>query len=661
MINSIMDVSTTIGKYVPWVTAFQYGWSLWLWKHNALSLILPVLLLVSSLYGCSLLAEIQKGEQFSRWRKNCASFRKLSPFVLPTSKDHIRSSTLDLVIVSICSMLTRITNIMVPIMLRRLVDKLADPTLTSLPIADIILFVLLRQVVKEALSSLFWTKLVRVEADISNRLMCHLFDKVLSLSADFHDGQQPLETYSTITQGGPRFARFAMSILFEKTSAVIDLLVAIVTFGRIFGASLAAVLLAIIIVYVWASAKLIPQRQSPFLAALRLRRDRDEMGGDVVRNWHTVVGFNNVDYERQRYRDATARARKGDGHMMVAQSLISAQRDVIMAVGFVVMAVLASAKIKADDPTGASSRRRSVGDFVMLLQYGGDLAYPIQNFVSWFGWFDEFFVESDKMIALMEAQPTVRDREDADEFVLTEGMVEFDRVGFSYDGQRRAVRDISFRVPGGRTVAIVGETGGGKSTLLRLLCRSYDVDEGAIRVDGQDVRTVRLASLMRHVSIVPQIIGLFDDSIEANLKYGRFEATQEDVERACETAAFHRKIMSFTHRYEEKVGEKGTKLSGGELQRLAIARALLRDSKIVLFDEAMSSLDSETEWRIQESLREFCRDKTVIIIAHRLATVAHADLILAVKDGVVVESGKQEALLAKKGYYYNLWDKQRLQ
>lgn len=345
--------------------------------------------------------------------------------------------------------------------------------------------------------------------------------------------------------------------------------------------------------------------------------------------------------------------------------LLGLQRDGIMAMGFLVLALLACSDIKTTveggGQHGAATTGRGVGDFVMLLQYWSNLSFPIQNFGNWVSWFDEFFVESDKMIEILEAVPTVRDGEGAAEFELKDGEIEFDHVGFSYDGQRQVVRDINLKVPGGTTVAIVGETGGGKSTLLRLLCRSYDVTEGSIRVDGQDLRDMRLGSLMKHVSIVPQIISVFNGTMLENLRYGKFTATREECEAACETAAFHKKIMSFADGYDEKVGETGTKLSGGELQRLAIARALLRDSKIVLFDEAMSSLDSETEWKIQERLREFCADKTVIIIAHRLATIAHADLILAVKNGVVVEAGRQQDLLEKKGYYYSLWEKQRLQ
>lgn len=413
---------------------------------------------------------------------------------------------------------------------------------------------------------------------------------------------------------------------------------------------------AIGIVYVWASAKLM-QGNTPFRTAHKMKVDRDEIGNDVTRNWHTVSAFNNIAYEQGRYRDATLRSKEFQGELMQKQTLAASQRDLVMALGFVVLALLASAQIKGDDPNTS----RSVGDFVMLLQYWSDLAFPIQNLVSWATWFDEFFVESDKMIEILNAQPTVRDPAGAPDFELRGGEIVFQNVRFSYDGTRPAVRDVSFTVPGGRTVAIVGETGGGKSTLLRLLCRSYDVSSGSVRVDGQDVRGLRLASFMKHVAVVPQIIGVFNGTIEDNVKYGRLSATREDVERACETAALHKKILSFKDGYHEKVGEKGTKLSGGEMQRLAIARVLLRDARIVLFDEAMSSLDSETEWTIQARLREFCREKTVIIISHRLATVAHADLILAVKNGVIVERGGQEELLARKGYYYSLWNKQRLQ
>lgn len=304
------------------------------------------------------------------------NFRKLTPFILPTNPAHVRSDSIDFAIVCTCSLLSRITNVLTPLLLRRIVDKLASPA-TALPVADIVVFVLLRQVVNDALASLFWTKLIRVESDISSRLMCDLYDRVLALSADYHDVGQPADIYRTVTDGGPRFARFAMSIAFDKTSALIDLVVAMFTFQRIFGGHLALTMAVIGAVYVWASIALVPQRSKPFASALKLHRQRDEMGSDVLRHWHAVAAFNNVGYEQARYRSATTAARDLRGQMMVAHRLLGLQRNGIMAVGLLVLALLAGVDIKAGE--GATTGR-SVGDFIMLLQYWSDLAYPIQNF-----------------------------------------------------------------------------------------------------------------------------------------------------------------------------------------------------------------------------------------------------------------------------------------
>lgn len=617
------------------------------------SFIVPAAVSLPFICGLSAIPAIQKSENLRRWQKNYASFRHFTPFIIPKDNEAVRSWTVDLSIVTFCTVLSRVMNFVIPVLLRRIIDRLADGD-DTLPIKETVAFVVLRQVATEAVTSLHWTTLIRVESGISSRLMCHLYDKVLSLSADYHDGRRPLDTYSTIASGGPRFARFVGSIFFDKLPALVDLVVAVLAFWRIFGGQLAAAMAAISAIYLWASAKLAPQRQSDFQKALRLRRERDNLGSDALRNWHTVAGFNNVEYEQRRHHEATARSRLVGEEFRIAETVASSRKDLIMTAGLIVMCLLASVEIK----TG--KRKRGVGDFVMLLQYWNDLAFPLQNFVHWMAWLDEFFVESDKMIEIMTAVPTVRDKDDAVDFELKKGDIEFDNVGFSYDGKRPAVRNVSFNIEGGCKIAIVGETGGGKSTLLKLLCRTYDTTEGCIRVDGQDIRNIRLTSLMKHISIVPQIIGIFNATLLENLRYGNHEAMPEQCQEACETAAFHDKIKNFTSGYEERVGERGTKLSGGELQRLAIARVLLRDSKIVLFDEAMSSLDSNTEWKIQERLRDWFVDKTVIIIAHRLATVAHADLILAVKDGVVVESGRQEDLLERRGYYFDLWSKQRL-
>lgn len=655
--------------------------------------LVPAAVFFPFLYGISSVRSSlrKKSDTLQIWRKNYANFRKLTPFMFPGRGEDSRSYKIDLATVATCSVLSRVFNAMLPILLRRIIDQLADSSTHQIPLVEILVFIALRQVVSEAVTTLHWNKFTHVESAISNRLCCCLYDKTLALSADWHDATQPMDTYVAIINGGPRFGRFVMSILFDKVTAIIDLLVAIAAFWRLFGSRLALAMAAIAVVYVWAARRIMPAtRLEEFAAIVRLRREQHRIGGDALKNWHTVAAFNNVAHEQARHRDAASRtvdmARKRD----TSRVQITWKKNVVLALGLSVLSLMTTGQI-------VSGRgQQGVGDYVMLLQFWNDLAFPIQNFVSWATWFEEFFVESDKIIEILEKQPTIRDKDGASEFRLLNGDIEFDQVSFSYkhdnakdendakeaatsdktrdkdDGKSAhdaapasAVKNVSFKVKGGTTVAIVGETGGGKSTLLRLLCRLHDVDAGSIRIDGQDIRDVRLGSLMQHVSIVPQIISVFNDTVASNLKYGNLTATQADCEAACEAAALHKKIVGgFQKQYEEVVGESGTRMSGGELQRLAIARVLVRhdaSNKIVLFDEAMSSLDSETEWDIQRRLREFGKGRTVVIIAHRLATVAHADLILAVKDGVIVESGGQEELLAKKGYYYRLWDKQRLQ
>ena len=207
-------------------------------------------------------------------------------------------------------------------------------------------------------------------------------------------------------------------------------------------------------------------------------------------------------------------------------------------------------------------------------------------------------------------------------------------------------------------MALVGETGGGKSTILKLLLRFYDVTHGSISIDGQDIRTVTLASLRESIGVVPQDPSLFNDTVMKNVRYSRLEATDEEVMAACKAAAVHDKIMTFTNGYATKVGENGVKLSGGELQRVAIARAILKDPKIMLLDEATSSVDTETEVHIQQALERLTEGRTTFIVAHRLSTVMNADLMLVIKDGAIVEQGSPKELLKAKGKYYDLWSKQ---
>ena len=265
-------------------------------------------------------------------------------------------------------------------------------------------------------------------------------------------------------------------------------------------------------------------------------------------------------------------------------------------------------------------------------------------------------IDAEQLLELFNTKAVIEDG--PNKLHLDKGSVHFNHVSFSYDGEKKIIDDVSFAAAAGKTVALIGETGGGKSTILKLLSRFYDPAEGAILIDGQDIRTVTLHSLRENIGVVPQDPMLFNDTILSNLRYAKLNATDNEIIEACKSAAVHDKILSFAKGYMSKVGEQGVRLSGGELQRVAIARAILKNPKIILLDEATSSVDSETEEKIQQALDKLSKGRTTFIVAHRLSTVKNADLIIVIKDGTVLEHGPPAELLATKGKYYTLWMKQ---
>lgn len=259
---------------------------------------------------------------------------------------------------------------------------------------------------------------------------------------------------------------------------------------------------------------------------------------------------------------------------------------------------------------------------------------------------------------LLREKPSVPDGPSTFEF--RRGSVSFENVLFNYNGSKPTIRNLNFRAEPGQTIALVGATGSGKSTILKLLFRFYDVDEGSIRIDDQDIRDVTLASVHQHIGVVPQNPVLFNDTVMNNVRYSRLDATDAQVIEACKAAAVHDQITTFTNGYTTIVGENGVKLSGGEIQRIAIARAILKDPKIILLDEATSSVDTKTEHQIQTALRALTRGRTTFVVAHRLSTVVEADVMLVIKDGAIVEQGSPKDLLGAKGEFFELWSLQNI-
>jgi ATP-binding cassette subfamily B protein len=326
-------------------------------------------------------------------------------------------------------------------------------------------------------------------------------------------------------------------------------------------------------------------------------------------------------------------------------------QGVIFGLGTTVMMVLSAYAVL--------NGKQTVGDFVFVNSLLLQLSVPL-NFIGFvYREIRQGLTDIEAMFDLLEVEPEVKDAPDAVDLDISRGAIAFNDVHFAYDPARPILRGISFEVPAGKTVAVVGPSGAGKSTLSRLLYRFYDVQEGAITIDGQDVRKVTQKSLRTAIGMVPQDTVLFNDTIRYNIRYGRWDADDREVERAAQLAQIDEFIRTSPKGYETEVGERGLKLSGGEKQRVAIARTILKGPPILVLDEATSALDSHTEKEIQDALRRVSENRTSLVIAHRLSTIVQADEIIVLDEGLIVERGTHHQLLAKGGLYASMWNRQR--
>ncbi|MCJ1377763.1 hypothetical protein MMC17_000859 [Xylographa soralifera] len=615
----------------------------------------PLLLLLPvTYYGTSI---FRKSKIVKNWEKYSEDVKVLAPYLKPQDKADAKNILGLLTAVFLCVAFGRAVNVISPLMLRSILDQLStsDGRHGPFPWKPITAYVLLRYPLRDIMSFVQWAVTRRLENQVLDRITIAVYDKMMSLSADYHDNKSSGTVWLTVSNSGQTVSTFASRVCFEMIPNILDLVLAAFAFGNVCGAHLAWIMILVLAVYVLVLAKTSEMDAQNGEEWSEARDKKDNIASDTIPNWWTVCFFDRLDYEQDRHAEAVHHMRVVDTKWCEGQWLSHNGKHLVSSAGLLILCLLVSYDIWYDP-------ERSGGDLVMFLHLWSGVIGPVQNVLDWNDRAKAFSTDAKRLLDILRQQITIKDREGAENFKLKNGSIEVEHVTFAYNKKRQpAVEDVSFAVEGGKTIAIVGKSGGGKSTLLKLLMRSYDTTSGSITIDGQDIKDIRKATLLQHISIVPQTIGVFNTSILENLRYAKFDATLEECEEACRAVGLHEKITSsFDKGYDEIIGEKGGKLSGGELQRLAIARVLLRDSKIVLFDEAMSSLDAETEFKIQEYLRKWCVGRTVIIVAHRLITISNADVILAVKDGRIVERGSQEELLAKKGYYYELWDKQRL-
>ena len=367
-------------------------------------------------------------------------------------------------------------------------------------------------------------------------------------------------------------------------------------------------------------------------------------------SYETVKYFNAEQYEFNRYRNAVRDFQRAEYRVLISLNLMNVSQNLVFTLGLLITCFIAAYQV--------TTGQRNVGAFVALLTYMAQLQGPLNFFGTFYRSIQSAMINSERLLELFKESPTVADDSDARGLPSCQGEIRFNDVKFAYDGRKPALNGLDFRCAPGTTTALVGESGGGKSTVFRLLFRFYNIDDGSIQIDGHDVKGIKIDSLRSHIGVVPQDTVLFNETLMYNLKYANPTATDQEVFDACQAASIHEKIQNFPDGYRARVGERGLKLSGGEKQRVAIARAILKDPRIILLDEATAALDSETEQHIQTALDKLSQGRTTLVIAHRLSTITNADQILVLHAGRVAEKGTHNELLALKGRYATMWEKQ---
>ena len=490
----------------------------------------------------------------------------------------------------------------------------------------------------------------RVGQRAIRQLALETFRHIHALSLRYHITRKT-GGLSRIIERGVKGVDFLLRfMLFSVGPLILELTMVSVLFAVLFGWQYMAVVVVTIAIYVAFTFKVTELR-------VRIRRemndqdtDANQKAVDSLLNFETVKYFNAEAREAARYDVAMQRYEVAAVKTGQSLSFLNAGQSLIITTGLVIVMIMAAKGVQAGVLT--------VGDFVMVNAYMIQITMPLNFLGTVYREIRQALVDMGQMFGLLGQPAEVVDKPGAAPISVRGGEIVFDNVSFAYDPARAILKGISLTVRPGQKVALVGPSGSGKSTIGRLLFRFYDVIGGAIRIDGQDIRDVQQTSLHAVIGVVPQDTVLFNDTVYYNIAYGRDGATEADVHAAAKAARIHDFIMSLPDGYDTTVGERGLKLSGGEKQRVGIARTLLKNPPILILDEATSALDTQTEQSIQESLTEMGQGRSVITIAHRLSTIADADCILVLEDGLVTEQGSHEALLGLEGKYAAMWARQ---
>ncbi|XP_076463743.1 ATP-binding cassette sub-family B member 6-like [Babylonia areolata] len=501
------------------------------------------------------------------------------------------------------------------------------------------------------LRSLMW---IKVQQFTTRRIQVKLFNHLHSLSLRWHLQRKTGEVLRVVDRGTNSINNLLSYIVFQIFPTIADIVIAIVYFITAFNYLFGLIVFASMALYLSLTVFITEWRTKYRRDMNRLDNESNAMAVDSLLNFETVKYYGASDFETERYDGAIGRYQKAEWKSTASLNLLNSAQNVVTTLGYMAGALLCAWAVVH----GVAGLKLTVGDYVLFGTYLAQLFVPLNWLGTYYRMIQQAFIDMENMFELLAEDTEVKDIPDANDIVVRHGKIEFENVSFRYEPSKAILKNVSFVVQPGETLALVGHTGSGKSTIIRLLFRFYDINSGVIRIDGKDITMVSQKSLRQSIGVVPQDTVLFNSDIRYNIRYGRVTASDSDVEDAARFAEIHDRILTFPKKYDTVVGERGLKLSGGEKQRVAIARTLLKAPAIVLLDEATSALDTKTERQIQRSLEQVCENRTTVIVAHRLSTVIHAHQILVLSEGEVIERGTHEDLLEKGGHYADMWQQQ---
>jgi ATP-binding cassette, subfamily B, heavy metal transporter len=583
------------------------------------------------------------------------TLRNLWPYLWPVGREDLKRRVLW---ATFFLVIAKVSQVIVPYFYKWATDALNGKTdglgfLPAFLIAPIVLVVAynLARVVQLGFNQLRDALFARVGQHAVHQLAYRVFVHIHELSLRFHLERRTGGLSRIIERGVKGIEAIVRFTILNTLPTILEFALVAAIFGFSYGFAYVAVTAVMIWLYTWFTVRATNFR-------ITIRRDMNASDTDAntkavdsLLNFETVKYFNNEDLEARRYDRSMAKYEEAATKVWTSLGWLNFGQGVIFGVGMTAMMVMSALSVQRGDQT--------IGDFVFINVMLMQLAIPL-NFIGFvYREVRQGLTDIEQMFDLLDVPQEIKDKPGAKPLAIEKGSIRFDDIHFYYDADRPILKGISFEVPNGKTIAVVGPSGAGKSTISRLLFRFYDIQQGSITINGQDLRDVTQKSLRGAIGMVPQDTVLFNDTIAYNIRYGRPDASDEEVMKAAEMAQIGDFIRNLPQGLKTMVGERGLELSGGEKQRVAIARTILKAPPILILDEATSALDTATEREIQSALDFVSRGRTTLMIAHRLSTVVHADEIIVLQDGVIAERGTHRDLLKKDGLYQQMWDRQR--